>query len=152
MSSLIALSITTAIFCGVWAYLSGIIGLISWAGFAGCTSFFAAGEKKEGFKVSIIANISGVFWAIVIIKVSNLLSFPIAGAIVTTIVTFAMCVQAKFKLFAHIPGTFIGSFSTFATNGNWKAILPTLIIGAILGYICETSGTWLYNLINKNNN
>ena len=39
-----ALSITTAILCGIWAYVAGIAGLISWAGFAGCTTYFASGN------------------------------------------------------------------------------------------------------------
>ena len=38
------LSIVTAILCGIWSYLSGIVGLIAWAGFAGCTTYFATGK------------------------------------------------------------------------------------------------------------
>ena len=34
MSSLCALSIVTAVLCGIWSYLAGIAGLIGWAGFA----------------------------------------------------------------------------------------------------------------------
>lgn len=41
MSSLCALSIVTAVLCGIWSYLAGIVGLIGWAGFAGCTTYFA---------------------------------------------------------------------------------------------------------------
>ena len=39
MSSLCALSIVTAVLCGIWSYLAGIAGLIGWAGFAGCTTY-----------------------------------------------------------------------------------------------------------------
>lgn len=31
MSSLCALSIVTAVLCGIWSYLAGIAGLIGWA-------------------------------------------------------------------------------------------------------------------------
>jgi hypothetical protein len=62
MKNLTALSITTAILCGIWTVLSPSLGLLGWAGFAGCTAFFAAGGKFEGFKSAIITNLSGVFW------------------------------------------------------------------------------------------
>ncbi|MCY6484308.1 DUF1097 domain-containing protein [Clostridium aestuarii] len=150
MKNLFALSLTTAILCGIWTGLSPSLGLLGWAGFAGCTAFFAAGGKLKGFKTAIITNLSGVFWAMVIIQICNHMEFAHVGAISTAVITFMMCIQAKIKLFEFIPGTFIGSFSTFASGGDWKAIIPALILGAILGYLCETSGAWLFNVINKN--
>jgi len=150
MKNLVALSLTTAILCGIWIELSPSLGLLGWAGFAGCTAFFAAGGKFKGFKSAIITNLSGVFWAMIIIQMSNNLEFAHAGAISTAVITFMMCIQAKIKLFEFIPGTFIGSFSTFASGGDWKAVIPALILGAILGYLCESSGTWLFNVTNKN--
>lgn len=149
MSSLIALSITTAILCAIWTYLSGVIGILGWIGFAGCTSFFAAGGKKEGFKASIVANITGVFWAMVTIKLSGVLSFSLGAAIATGLITFIMCAQAKNKYLAFIPGTFVGSFSTFAASGDWKSVLIGLILGAILGYACEWTGNKLYEKVKK---
>lgn len=151
MKNLVALSVTTAILCGIWTALSPSVGLLGWAGFAGCTAFFAAGGKAKGFKSAIITNLSGVFWATVIIQMCNYIDIPHIGAISTALITFVMCIQAKIKLFEFIPGTFIGSFSTFASGGNWKAIVPALILGSILGYLCETSGTWLFNITNKDN-
>lgn len=150
MKNLFALSLTTAILCGIWVVVSPSLGLLGWAGFAGCTAFFAAGGKAKGFKSAIITNLSGVFWAMVIIQICNHVEFAHIGAISTAAITFIMCIQAKIKLFEFIPGTFIGSFSTFASGGDWKAIIPSLILGAILGYLCETSGTGLFNVINKN--
>ncbi|AAO36308.1 DUF1097 domain-containing protein [Clostridium tetani] len=149
MSSLIALSITTAILCAIWTYLSGVIGILGWIGFAGCTSFFAAGGKKEGFKASIVANISGVFWAMITIKLSSILNFNSGAAIATGLITFVMCAQAKNKYLAFIPGTFLGSFSTFAASGDWKAVLSGLICGAFLGYACEWTGNKLYEKVEK---
>lgn len=151
MSSLIALSITTAVLCGGWVYVSGIIGLLGWAGFAGCTSYFASGGKKEGLKASMIANVSGVFWAMIAIKFTEMLNFPAAGAIMSAIITFAMCAQAKKKWLAYIPGTFFGSFSTFAANGEWKLVLPSLLLGGLLGYACQWTGEWLFKASNKEN-
>lgn len=149
MSLLMALSIITAILCGIWTYISGIIGLLGWAGFSGCTSFFAAGGKKDGLKASLIANITGVIWAMIAIKLSAMIHIPAAGAIMSGIITFGMCIQAKNKLLAYMPGTFFGCFSTFAANGNWKLVLPSLLLGGLLGYACEWGGNLLFKRVNK---
>ena len=61
MSSLCALSIVTAALCGIWSYLAGIAGLIGWAGFAGCTTYFACGKHgMSGVKKTMITNLTGV--------------------------------------------------------------------------------------------
>ncbi|MCT4544650.1 MAG: DUF1097 domain-containing protein [Vallitalea sp.] len=86
----------------------------------------------------------------VIIQMCNHMEFTYAGAISTAVITFVMCIQAKIKLFEFIPGTFIGSFSTFASGGDWKAVVPALILGAILALLCESSGIWLFNVTNRN--
>lgn len=152
MDSLFALSLMTAIFCGIWSALSSSLGLIAWAGFAGCTSFFAAGGKSKGFKKTILTNLSGVFWAMISIKICQYIEIEHIGAITTAVITFIMCIQAKIKFLDFIPGTFIGSVSTFAAGGNWKAVALALILGAILGYICESTGIWLFEVLNKKDN
>lgn len=146
MSYLIALSITTGILCGLWMEVSSVFGLIAWAGFAGCTTFFAAGGTKDGIKKGLITNLSGVFWAIMIMQINQLLPVPHIGAISTALITFIMCAQAKFSWFKFIPGTFVGSFSTFAAGGNWQGVAIALICGSLLGYACESSGIWLYKV------
>lgn len=152
MEYLLALSLTTGVLCGFWMEVSSLFNLLAWAGFAGCTTFFAAGGKKAGFKSAILTNLSGVFWAVVIIQLTMHLEIPHATAIYTAVITFIMCIQSKFSLLKFIPGTFVGSFSTFAAGGDWKAVVPALICGAILGWACESSGTWLYKITNKQNN
>jgi len=149
MEYLLALSITTGLLCGVWMEISSMFHLLAWAGFAGCTTFFAAGGKISGFKTAIFTNLSGVFWAVIIIQMTNYLGIPHATAISTALITFIMCMQSKCSLFAFIPGTFVGSFSTFAANGDWVAVVIALLCGAVLGLACETSGTWLHKITNK---
>lgn len=151
MGSLTALSLTTAILCGIWVEVSGAIGLLGWAGFAGCTAFFAAGGKVQGIKKALPTTLCGVFWAMVIIQMCNYLNIGHISAISTALITFVMCIQAKIGLFEFIPGTFIGSFSTFASGGNWQGVVIALVIGVFLGFACETSGTWLFNTLDKNN-
>ncbi|AIY80220.1 DUF1097 domain-containing protein [Clostridium botulinum] len=149
MSSLFSLSLTTAILCGAWMIGADAAGLIAWAGFAGCTTFFAAGGKKQGFKSAICTNISGVFWAMLSIKVSAMLGFPQAGVIMTIVTTFFLCIQSKISLLAFIPGAFVGSFSTFAANGDWMSLIPSLFVGAVLGFLCEWTGNLLYEKCGK---
>lgn len=144
MSVLVAIAITTGILSGVWGWVAVSLGLLSWAGFLGCTTYFAS--PKEGIKglgLSIATNMSGVFWAMMIIYLSQLASLEIIGYVVTAVVAFLMCVQAKKSWLSFIPGTFIGSCATFAASGDWKLVVPSLILGAVFGYTMKTSGLWL---------
>mgnify|MGYP002755296800 CR=1 FL=1 len=73
MSSLCALSIVTAVLCGIWSYLAGIAGLIGWAGFAGCTTYFACGKHgMSGVKKTMITNLTGVLCGMTIITLSKI--------------------------------------------------------------------------------
>ncbi|MEN8434265.1 DUF1097 domain-containing protein [Clostridium septicum] len=149
MSEIFTLSLMTAILCFGWALGCDFTGLIGFAGFAGCTTFFAAGGRKEGFKTAIFTNVSGIFWAVIIIKLSVLLNISHAGAIMTGIVTFAMCYQSRIKYFTFIPGTFMGCFTTCAANGNWQSVLPSMVFGTVLGVLCESTGKRLYEKLSK---
>lgn len=151
MSSLGALSITTAVLCGIWAFIAEPIGLLSWAGFAGCTSYFACGEHGvEGLKRSVIPNMAGVLCGMAIFLLTSVVPALGTAGVWTAIVTFVMCIIGKSKWFSFIPGTFFGCFSTFAAGGNWMILVPSLLLGALLGVSCDKSGDWLYGLVSKN--
>lgn len=148
MTYLLALSLTTGLLCGAWMEISSLFGLIAWAGFAGCTTFFAAGGGKSGVQDALATNLSGVFWAVVTMSLTNLLGIPHAGTFSTIVITAVMCLQSKCKWFKFIPGAFVGSFSTFAAGGNWQGVAIALVCGSFLGYACETSGKWLFKVTN----
>lgn len=151
MSSLCALSISTAVLCGIWSYLAGVIGLIGWAGFAGCTTYFASGKHGIiGLKKTILPNLAGVLCGMVIITLSNI--FPVFGdlGIWCAIITFVMCIIAKVEWFDFCPGTFMGCFSTFAAGGDWKILVLSLVTGAFLGLACDYGGVWLHKAVTKN--
>ncbi|WP_194437675.1 DUF1097 domain-containing protein [Vibrio fluminensis] len=150
MSVLVAISITTAILSGIWGWVAVSLGLLAWAGFLGCTSFFAAPyEGAKGLVISLITNLTGVFWAMVIIQGSHYISMEILGYVLTGVVTLFMCLQAKNGWLAFIPGTFIGSCATFAANGDWQLVVPSLVIGGIFGYTMKTTGLWLHAKLNQ---
>lgn len=145
MSTLVAISLTTGILSGLWGWVAISVGLLSWAGFLGCTSYFASpNDGLKGLLVSLITNMSGVFWAMVIIHASQFASLEILGYVITALVAFFMCVQAKQAWLGYIPGTFIGSCATFAADGNWQLVIPSLILGGIFGYLMKASGMWLH--------
>lgn len=150
MSTLVAISPTTGILSGLWGWVAISPGLLSWAGFLGCTSYFASpNDRLKGLSVSLITNMSGVFWAMVIIYASQFASLEILGYVITALVAFLMCVQAKQAWLGYIPGTFIGSCATFAADGNWKLVIPSLILGGIFGYLMKASGMWLHQKSNQ---
>lgn len=120
-------------------------GLLSWAGFLGCTAYFACPQGGlKGLAISAATLLSGVVWAMVIIYGSALAPhLEILGYVITGIVAFLMCIQAKQLLLSFVPGTFIGACATFAGQGDWKLVLPSLALGLIFGYAMKNSGLWL---------
>lgn len=150
IDALLALSVSTAVLCGIWTYLADLSGLIGWAGFAGCTTYFACGKHGiEGLKNTVFPNMAGVLCAIAIIALSNVI--PVFGelGIWCAALTFVMCIISKYQLFAFCPGTFMGCFTTFAAGGEWKLLVPSLLIGAFLGLGCDYGGKWLHRIATR---
>jgi hypothetical protein len=54
---------------------------------------------------------------------------------VTGVVAFLMCIQAKQMLLSFVPGTFIGACATFAGQGDWKLVVPSLAWVAV--WLCH---------------
>lgn len=145
MSVLFSIALTTGILSGLWGWISVSLGLLSWAGFLGCTTYFACPRDGiKGLLESMVTNLAGVFWAMVIIKLSTVVNMEILGYIITAVVAFLMCIQANKSWFSFIPGTFIGCCATFAGGGHWQLVLPSLLVGTIFGYSMKASGLWLH--------
>lgn len=150
MKKLFALSLTTGILCGIWIILGIALKIPTWIGFAGCTAFFAAGgNKNNGVKKALFSTLSGVFWASIIIQLGRFFPSEQGAALITGIITFIMCIQGGIKLFTFIPGTFIGSFSTFAANGEIQLIILGLMLGIFLGFLCDLTGEKLGFILEK---
>ena len=60
-----------------------------------------------------------------------------------------MVILSGLRLFDFCPGIFMGCFSTFAANGDWKVLVPSIVLGAVLGVICDSCGHWLFRVCNK---
>jgi hypothetical protein len=143
MNALLMIAITTGVLSGLWGWLAFSFGLISWAGFLGCTVYFACPQSGlRGLMLSFFSCGSGVFWAMVIIQGSPLAP-QILGYVLTGIVAFFMCIQAKQRWLVFIPGTFIGACATFAGNGHWQLVSASLFLALLFGYAMKNSGLWL---------
>lgn len=153
MSFLVALSITTGIFCGVWYVIAGLTGLIGWAGFAGCTTYFATGKHgAEGLKNAILPNLAGIACGMTSIFFGTMFPELDKVGLWAGLISFIICMLTHFKWFSFTPGTFLGCFATFAAGGDWKLLVPSIFVGAFLGWTCDTSGAWLYKVVSGGNN
>ena len=135
-------AISAGLVAAVWAGIADIFHLVTWIGFLSCSTYFALGKLNfQGVVISWFTNLSGVFWAWLVISGSSFFETPMVGYLLTGIVTSAMCLQAKYSKLAFIPGAFSGCCTTFAMGGDIANILPALIIGSLLGYsMSELSG------------
>ena len=145
MNILLCIAITTGILSGLWGWVAVSLGLFSWAGFLGCTAYFACPQGGlKGLFISGCTLLSGVVWALVIMKGSALAPhMEILGYVMTGVVAFLMCIQAKHLLLSFVPGTFMGACATFAGQGDWKLVVPSLMLGLLFGYAMKNSGLWL---------
>ena len=97
MNILFAIALTTGILSGIWGWVAVSLGLLSWAGFLGCTAYFACPQGGlKGLLISACTVMSGVIWALVIIYGSALApQLEILSYVMTGIVAFLMCIQAR---------------------------------------------------------
>ncbi len=140
-----SLALKTGLLSALWAWAAVALGLPSWAGFLGCTAWFASPKGGvTGFLTILFTLGSGVLWAQVIIAGSAVapgitwLSYAMTG-----VVAFLMCIQSRQTLLSFVPGTFIGACATFAAQGDWKSVLPALLLGLLFGVAMKASGQWL---------
>lgn len=145
MNILLSIAITTGILSGIWGWVAVSLGLLSWAGFLGCTAYFACPQGGvKGLLISACTVMSGVAWAQVIIHGAALAPhLQIVGYLMTGVVAFLMCLQARNLLLSFVPGTFIGACATFAGQGDWRLVIPSLAVGLVFGYAMKNSGLWL---------
>ena len=113
MSVVMANALGTGIFCGLWQGIGSVLGLATWMGFVGCTSYFSAGCGKTGFIKSMCSNYVGLLWGMCIIMSGNINSGILFGAIVTGAFSWLICYQSKIDLLpvAEIGKCFASAFS-----------------------------------------
>ncbi|MGQ7115028.1 DUF1097 domain-containing protein, partial [Escherichia sp. TWPC-MK] len=59
MNILLSIAITTGILSGIWGWVAVSLGLLSWAGFLGCTAYFACPQGGlKGLAISAATLLS----------------------------------------------------------------------------------------------
>ena len=59
--TLIAIALVTGVLCGIWAGAAPAFNLSVWAGFAGCTTYFACGKQGwAGLRMTLLTNLLGI--------------------------------------------------------------------------------------------
>ncbi|MFG0835662.1 DUF1097 domain-containing protein [Aeromonas bivalvium] len=143
MSPLLAIALTTGLLSALWGWLAVALGLLSWVGFLGCTSYFASQGGVRALGQTLLCNASGMLWALLLIHGESWWGAGVAGYLMTGVVATLMCMQARQQWLAYIPGTFAGCCATFGAAGEWRLVLPSLVLGALFGYLMKASGLWL---------
>lgn len=129
------IALSAGVLAAVWCGIADTFYLVTWVGFLGCSTYFA--QSKSGVNGVVAAwctNLSGVFWAWLVISASGYFDTQLMGYLFTGIATSLMCLQASYHKLSFIPGAFIGCCTTFAMGGEVKALLPALLLGVLLGY------------------
>ncbi len=133
----------TSLLCTIWVFLANIASLPGWAGFAGCTAYFAApGRGLKGLPVVFACLCTGIIYAMASLRMAIALPGDAAMLTMCFLTTFLMCAGGASRLLAFVPGAFIGSFSTFAAAGD-LVVIPALILGIMLGFACDSFGNML---------
>ena len=146
--TLIAIALVTGVLSGIWAGAAPAFNLSVWAGFAGCTTYFACGKQGwAGLRMTLLTNVIGIIGGYIITNGSEVVGQMMPDAIATGIVVAVIVVFMVFctavNPISFVPGIFIGCFSYFAIDGNWQLLLPSIVAGAFLGAACERGGTLL---------
>jgi hypothetical protein len=103
----------------------------------------------KGLFISGCTLMSGVIWALVIMKGSALAPhLEMLGYVMTGVVAFLMCIQAKHLLLSFVPGTFMGRARPLQgrATGSWWS---SLALGLLFGYAMKNSGLWLASRTGK---
>ncbi|NIK78005.1 hypothetical protein FHS15_003143 [Paenibacillus castaneae] len=149
MRLFLAIAVSTGIFSGIWASFSLTFELITFVGFFAWSSFFAAGGKSKGLKMTLVTNFSGVIWGYLMMKMTTLFSSfsgdNLGMGIAVALGAAGMCLQSRWKWLGFIPGAFIGCSTFFATGFNFSGSISGLIFGALFGYISERGVSYLTN-------
>ncbi len=126
---------SAGVLAAVWCGVADLFHLVTWVGFLGCTTYFA--QPKAGFQGVLLGwatNLSGVFWAWLIITGAGFFDSAFMGYLFCGLATMGMCLQASYHRLSFIPGAFVGCCATFGMAGDVASVLPALFVGVLLGY------------------
>lgn len=142
MKKILAIGISSGIIALLWTVGSFTLGLSTVAGFLAWSSFFAAGGGgMKGVKKALIANLSGICWGFLLLKLSKPLVPRLGetGAVAAAngLGSCGIILQSKFSLVSFIPASFIGWSAFIASGMNFKITVISMICGSFAGAASE---------------
>jgi len=142
MNPLMAQAIAFGVLLAAWDFACGLLGLWIWPAIIAWGCFYASGRKTDGLVKTIVALLSGAFWA----RVAILLAGALGGAkpvnvLIMGLAGVAIVLQSRVSLLSFIGGTAVGagaflSISNLSTENVLKFCV-SMIAGALLGYLSE---------------
>lgn len=132
------------VLCGLWAFGAPLVGLSIWAGFAGCTTYFACGRRLlPGLGLTLATTLVGVLTALAMIWLGDVIGAPAGTGIAVGLIVIVIVLMGAVPWLAFVPGIFAGCYSTFAIDADWRLLGLSLIAGALLGLACDWAGEQL---------
>ena len=143
MDYLNSIGVTIGILAGLLVILPASLGLLGWVCFVSWACYYASGAGIEGLKKAIVCNMMGVLYGFLMVWGAGILGFPYAIGVTVAVFAFCMCAQAHIGLLSFVPGAFCGAASYFGAGAKPEiiiAVVISLILGAVLGYVSDISG------------
>lgn len=138
----------TGLLCGLWGgWFATFIGLSAWAGFAGCTAYFASGKSDlGGILMAAVTTTIGVFYGWLMVAGAEYFGGGDTMYVVSIgALVMAIVLMGQIKWTAFVPGIFVGCYTFFAIpDGNWKLLGLSLLAGVVLGFLCDWGGRKLF--------
>ena len=104
-----------------------------WLFFAGSTSYALS---NNNFKVSVLSNFMGANIGFIIILLGLISNNIIYNTTITAFFTMIIVLLGiKFNKIFNTSAIFIGGFSSFATYGNIKMVILSLLLGILFGVL-----------------
>ncbi len=141
--------------CLIWSLVATLTNFPTWMGFVGCTAYYAAGAGKTGALKALFSNYTGIIWGMLVFTLygAGFMQHPVislvAGALSVGIIAWGMTYQGKFDLLSNVPNTFMGCFSLFACNGEWKMLMLGVLCGLVLGFVCDMCASFFQRSFGK---
>lgn len=149
MTYLVAVGVTVGILAGAWCFAADTVGLISFTGFLGWATYFAAGGGVDkGVRLGLCANLSGVVWGVLTTIIC--MTFPeVPYYFFVIIFAGIMCWQAHVELLSFIPGTFVGNAAYYAAGAVGYGSDVNYLTGAVFTACGLACGIFLGILSDK---
>lgn len=142
---LLPLSLSIGILVGIWTWISGTFGLLTWPCLVGWALFILLGANKEAILKAILPIIWGTLLAFITASVLTAIN---ASLIVTSllflILAFVVTFSMNISWLAAAPAGFCAVACFFAVGDPIKSVIP-MICGVLLGFI----SFWVVSLFNK---